>query len=99
MPSAAPYVAEGVPRAVPGGSVLVGEVAAPVIAGAGGAAAADPSILRTTSLNNSGLVPAHYYKANQMQPAWHNYVDENGIHAGSTGGFKTGSAWSLPKGW
>jgi phage terminase large subunit-like protein len=76
----APFVAEGVPRNVPGGSVLAGgEVAAPFVGAV--PQSADPSILRHTSLNNSGLVPEHYYKANQPRAPWADFVSEHGIRA------------------
>ena len=91
-----PFVDYGVPRAVPGGSVLGnGEVAAPVIGANQSAPSNDPSILRTVSLNNSGQVPAHYLKKNQPVEPWRPFVSEAGIHAGRRGGPPGGP----PRGW
>lgn len=58
---------------------------------------AEPSVLRHTSLHNSGQVPSHYLKG--PDEPWRPFVSESGIDTGGRGTAPLKRDWGARRGW
>ena len=108
----APFIAEGVPRNVPGGVIGVGYLPTPVLA-APAAPAPQPAAASTEAQQPAAeveLPAARYARINgghatpAMQrppenPAWRGFVDQAGDIRANGNSLKVGAAWSPPRGW